>query len=155
MQGSDSVLINFLAHGAACRTAASALRSGAEVAVTFTDMEGDWRISHHPESGLTLEPGKALDPDFDLHIPPLAVQAICSRLESDVGELGVSFFEHLVAKDPQLRINVTVHSGMLKLTRRGWLTLLARGGPTVMMWMAKKGLRGPGSVATALGRLKR
>jgi hypothetical protein len=155
MQTADAQLLTFLLTGAACGTAAAVLRAGAEVAVTFTDLEGDFRICKHAESGIALEAGKALDPDFELRIPPRALQAICARTDADMGDLGVIFFEHIIAKDPLERISVTVHSGLVKLTRRGWLGLLARGGPTVMMWMAQKGLRGPGSVANALGRFKK
>jgi hypothetical protein len=72
-----------------------------------------------------------------------------------MGDLGVMFFEHIVAKDPELKIHVTLRSGLVKLTGRGWLGLLARGGPTMLMWMTQRGLRGPGAIATALGRLKR
>ena len=38
---------------------------------------------------------------------------------------------------------------------RGWLGVLAAGGPKVIGWMAQKGLKGPGAVASALSRLKR
>jgi hypothetical protein len=154
-QGSSAAFQHFLATSAACRVAASTLKSGAEVAITFTDVEGDWRVRKHPTSGISLELGKAVDPDFELRIPPQAGAAIYSRTDSDVGELGVTFFEHIATKHPDLRINLTLRSGLLKLTKRGWLALLTRGGPTVMMWMAKKGFRGPGAIATALGRVKK
>jgi hypothetical protein len=153
-EGSSAALENFLLNSAACRVAATTLRSGAEVAITFTDVEGDWRICKSPTTGIALERQKAKDPDFELRIPPRAGQAIYSRPDSDVGELGVTFFEHIVEKDPDQKIHVTLRSGLLKLTGRGWLGLLTRGGPTVMMWMAKKGLRGPGAIATALSRLR-
>ena len=152
---SDAALAAFLSNSPACRVAASALKAGAEVAVNLTDIDGDWRIWNDPETGIVLAPGKAKDPDFELRVPPRAGIAICSRPNADMGDLGVMFFEHIVAKDPNLKIHVTVRSGLLKLTGRGWLGLLARGGPTVLMWMSKRGLRGPGAIATALGRLKR
>jgi hypothetical protein len=49
---------------------------------------------------------------------------------------------------------VKVHSGIVKLTRRGWLGVLSLGGPKLVMWMTGKGLRGPGAIANALSRLK-
>jgi hypothetical protein len=150
-----AVLSNFLSTSTAARAAAASLRAGAEVAITLTDVEGDWRIFRTDDAGIAFEAGKAVDPDFDLRIPPAAIYSICSRHDSDVGDLGVTFFEHLVEKDPALKIAVKLHSGFIKLTGRGWLTLLARGGPKVVLWMANKGMRGPGGVATALGRLRR
>ena len=152
---SDAALATFLSNSPACRVAASALKAGAEVAVNLTDVDGDWRIWNDPETGIALAPGKAKDPDFELRVPPRAGTAIYSRPNADIGDLGVMFFEHIVAKDPDLKIHVTLRSGLVKLTGRGWLGLLARGGPTVLMWMTKRGLRGPGAIATALGRLKR
>ena len=150
-----AVLSNFLSTSPAALAAASSLRVGAEAAITLTDVEGDWRIFRTEDSGILFESGKALDPDFDLRIPPAAIHSICSRHDSDAGDLGVTFFEHLVERDPALKITVKLHSGFIKLTSRGWLTLLARGGPKVVFWLANKGLRGPGGVATALGRLRR
>jgi len=152
---SDAALATFLSNSPACRVAASALKAGAEVAVNLTDVDGDWRIWNDPEVGIVLAPGKAKDPDFELRVPPRAGIAIYSRPNADMGDLGVVFFEHIVAKDPELKIHVTLRSGLVKLTGRGWLGLLARGGPTVLLWMTQRGLRGPGAIATALGRLRR
>ncbi len=59
-----------------------------------------------------------------------------------------------MAKDPTRRIGVKLRSGIVKLTKRGWLSVLAMGGPKLMMWMAGRGLRGPGAIANALSRLK-
>ncbi len=153
--GSAAALQRFLATSAAVRVAAAALKNGAEVAITFTDVEGDWRLRKDAGGGLTLELAKAVDPDFELRIPPRAGAAIYSRADSDVGQLGVTFFEHIAAKHPDLRINVTLRSGFLKLNSRGWLGLLACGGPAVMLWMARRGFRGTGAIATALGRFKK
>jgi hypothetical protein len=152
---SDVALATFLSNSPACRVAASALKSGAEVGLVLTDVEGDWRLWNDPENGIVLAPGKAKDCDFQLRIPPRAVFNICSHSDADMGDLGVLFFEHIVARDPARKIHVTLHSGLVKLTGRGWLGLLARGGPKVLMWMTKHGLRGPSAIATALGRLKR
>lgn len=150
-----AALSSFLSNSSAAQAAATSLRPGAEVAITFTDVAGDWRICRKDAAGLSLEPGKATDPDFELRIPPGAVNSICSRHDLDVGDLGVTFFEHIVGRDPELKIQVTLHSGLVKLTSRGWLGLLARGGPKVVIWMTQRGLRGAGAVATALGRLRR
>jgi hypothetical protein len=150
----DATLMNFLLNSSGARLAASSLRTGAEVGITFTNIAGDWRIFSNDAGGIGFEPGKAVDPDFELRIPPRAVNSICSRLDADVGDLGVAFFEHIRAREPDLKIDATVHSGLLKLTRRGWLGVIARGGSKVVVWMAQKGLRGPGAIATALGRLK-
>jgi hypothetical protein len=150
----DASLKKFLMNSSAARLAASSLRPGAEVGITFTHLSGDWRIISDGAGGVVLEPGKAADPDFELRIPPRAVSSICSRVDADVGDLGIAFFELIKAREPELKINAAVHSGLLKLTRRGWLGVIARGGSKVAVWMGQKGLRGPGAIATAIGRLK-
>jgi hypothetical protein len=72
-----------------------------------------------------------------------------------VGELGILFFQHIVAEDPQAKIRVKLHSGLMKLTMRGWLGVMAAGGGKVMGWLAMKGLRGPSAIASALSRLRK
>jgi hypothetical protein len=150
----EAILRAFLLSNSGAKTVARSLRSGAEVAISFTDRPGDWRLYPNAAGQAVFEPTKALDPDFELTIPPAAIWAICSRTESDVGELGVAFFEQIVTREQHLRIQVKVRSGVIKLTLRGWLGVLAEGGPKVAMWLAKRGLRGRGAIATALERLK-
>ena len=152
---SGVLLSAFLASNPGAQRAAGVLRAGAEVAVSFTDTAADGRIYVNEAGRITLESTKAIDPDFVLRIPPGAIRTICSRNDTDLGDLGVSFFEHIVSREQESKIYVTVHSGLTKLTRRGWLNLLAQGGPKVMGWMVKRGLRGHGAVASALSRLRK
>jgi len=149
-----AILASFLLINSGVQTVARSLTPGAEVAISFTDRPGDWRLYPNEAGQAVFEPTKASDPDFELSIPPAAIWAICSGTEADVGELGVAFFEQIVAREQHLRIQVKVRSGVIKLTRRGWLGVLAKGGPKVAMWMTKNGLRGRGAIATALERLK-
>ena len=151
---SEAMLAAFLLSNSGAQIVARCLKPGAEVAISFTDRPGDWRLYPNEAGQAVFEPMKASDPDFELTIPPGAICVICSRTEADVGDLGVAFFNQIVAREPDLRIHVKVRSGVIKLTRRGWLGALAEGGPKVMIWMAKKGLRGRGAIATALERLK-
>jgi len=152
-EAGDVALARFLAGSPAVAVAASSLRQGAEVAVNFTDLAGDWRF--FSDAGKpTLQSGKAKDPDFALWLAPGALHAICSRTDADIGELGIAFFEHVVSREPDYRIRVQLHSGLLKLTQRGWLTLLARGGPKVAAWLARKGFRGSSAVVAAIARLR-
>ena len=150
---SDEALKRFLLSSPGARTAARALRSGAEVSIAFADVPGEWRF-YQSNGSPVLEAAKAKDPDFELRLAPGAVHAICSDPEADVGDLGIVFFERIVSREPENKVRVTLRSGLMKLTMRGWLGVLAQGGPKVVGWMAKKGLRGPGAVVSALARLK-
>jgi hypothetical protein len=151
---SDVKLKRFFETSEASRRAASSLKRAAEVGVRFTDVPGEFRF-HAVDGKPAFESGKAMDPDFDLTLAPGAVAAITAQPNADVGELGILFFQHIVAKDENAKIRVKLHSGLLRLTMRGWLGVLAAGGPKVIGWMAQKGLKGPGAVASALSRLKK
>ena len=151
---SEGKLRRFFETSEAARRAASSLRKAAEVGVRFSDLPGEFRF-HSVEGKPAFEMGKAMDPDFELTLAPGAVEAITARPQADVGELGVLFFQHIVAKDENEKIRVKLHSGLVRLTMRGWLGVLAAGGPKVLGWMAQKGLKGPGAVASALSRLKK
>ncbi len=149
----DAALARFLSSSPAAAMAAGSLRQGAEVAVSFTELAGDWRF--YSDAGVpTLQPGLAKDPDFALRLPPGALQSICALTSADIGELGIAFLERLDSHEPDFRIQVQLRSGLIKLTQRGWLTVLARGGPKVAGWLARRGLRGSGAVIAAIARLK-
>ena len=152
-EAADAMLARFVLVSPVARKAASLLREGAEVAVAYTDVAGEWRF-YVNASNVAIESGKAQDPDFELRLAPGAVRSICSMPDADLGELGIAFFEHIVSRDPDHKIRVRPYGGLIKPTRRGWLSLLARGGPKLAIWMARKGLRGSGDVVAALARLK-
>ena len=137
---SDAVLAAFLDRNPGAKKAAGSLRAGAEVAIVFTDLPGRWRVFLSGPGAIGFEPRAAADADFELQVPPQAVREICGDGVQDLGDLGVRFFEHLRCTDPQRRIRVTVHSGVIKLMRRGWLGLLAQGGAKVANWMGREGL---------------
>jgi len=154
MEPSNVVLQRFFEASEAARRASAPMRKAAEVGVRFTDVPGDFNfklIDGKPR----FQEGAAADPDFVLTLAPGAVSAIAAQPEAEVGDLGILFFQHILAKDPQAKINVKLHSGLLKLTMRGWLGVMALGGGKVMGWLAMKGLRGPSAIASALARLKK
>ena len=154
MDPSNVILQRFFEGSEAARRASSSLKKAAEVGVRFTDVAGEYHfkiIDGKPR----FQEGKAADPDFELTMAPAAVSAIAAQPNADVGDLGILFFQHIVAKDPQAKINVKLHSGLIKLTMRGWLGVMAQGGGKVMSWLAMKGLRGPSAIGSALARLKK
>jgi hypothetical protein len=151
---SDVALRRFFETSGAGRRAASSLKKGVSVGVRFTDVPGDFRF-YAQDGRPHFDAGKATDPDFDLTLAPGAVRAITSKQDGDIGDLGITFFQHIIAKDPAEKIQVKLHAGLLKITMHGWLGVLAAGGPKVLGWMAQKGLRGPGAVASAVSRLRK
>src|SRR3954469_13278351 len=151
---SNIVLQRFFETSESARKAAAHLKSAAEVGVKFTDVPGAYRFTLVDGKPRFLD-GAARDPDFELTMAPGAVTAIAAQPNADVGDLGILFFQHIVASDPQSKIRVKLHSGLLKLTMRGWLGVMASGGGKVIGWMASKGLKGPSAIASALSRLRK
>src|SRR5436305_10306130 len=151
---SNVVLQRFFETSESARKPAAHLKGAAEVGVTFTDVPGDFHFLLM-DGKPRFVGGKAKDPDFELTMAPGAVSAIAAQPNADVGDLGILFFQHIVAKDPQSKIHVKLHSGLLKLTMRGWLGVMAAGGGKVMGWLAMKGLKGPAAIASAVARLRK
>ena len=154
MEPSNVVLQRFFEQSEAARRASSSLKKAAQVAVRFTDVPGDF-VFRLIEGKPRFCEGRAEDPDFELTMAPGAVTAIAAQPDADVGDLGILFFQHIVAKDPEAKISVKLHSGLMKLTLRGWLGVLAQGGGKVLAWMAAKGLKGPSAIGNALSRFKK
>jgi hypothetical protein len=151
---SNVVLQRFFESSESARKASLHLKKAAEVGVRFTDVPGDFHFKLVDGQPRFLS-GTPQDPDFDLTLAPGAVVAIAAQPNADVGDLGILFFQHIVAHDPQARIRVKLHSGLLKLTMRGWLGVMAAGGAKVMGWLAMKGLHGPSAIASAVSRLRK
>jgi hypothetical protein len=151
---SNVVLQRFFESSESARRAASHLKKAAEVGVRFTDVPGAFRFKVVDGQPRFLE-GAAEDPDFDLTLAPGAVTAIAGQPNGDLGDLGILFFQHILARDPQSKINVKLHSGLVRLTMRGWLSVMAAGGGKVMGWMASKGLKGPSAIAHAVSRFRK
>ena len=150
----DAILRRFFETSETARKASSSLKKAAEVGVRFTDVPGDFRFVMADGRPKFLS-GKAEDPDFDLTMAPGAVRTIASKPDAEVGDLGIAFFQAILSKEPDNKVTVKLHSGLLKLTMRGYLGVLAQGGGKVMGWMAQKGLKGPSAVASAISKLRK
>ena len=109
------------------RKAAASLSSAASVAVRFTGLSGDFTF--RAVNGLPrFEAAKADAPDFELTLPPGAVHDICRKTSAgDVGDVGVLSLEHVFTDEPDQKIQVKIHSGLLKLTIWGWLRVVLAG----------------------------
>jgi len=151
---SNIVLQRFFETSESARRAAAHLKPAAEVGVRFTDVPGDFRFTV-VEGKPRFFDGAAKDPDFELTMSPGAVTALAAQPNADVGDLGILFFQHIVSRDEASKIRVKLHSGLIKLTMRGWVSVMMSGGAKVIGWLAQKGLKGPSAIASALSRLKK
>src|SRR2546430_16273665 len=94
---SNVVLQRFFESSESARRASSHLRKAAEVGVRFTDVPGDFHFKLIDGKPRFMD-GAAHDPDFDLTLAPGAVSAIAAQPNADVGDLGILFFQHIVAR---------------------------------------------------------
>ena len=151
---SNVVLQRYFETSQSARKAASHLKPAAEVGVKFTDLPGHYRFTLVEGKPRFLD-GAPKDPDFELTLAPGAVTALAAQPDAELGDLGILFFQHILSKDPNSKIGVKLHSGLIKLTMRGWVSVMMSGGAKVLGWMASKGLRGPSAIASAIGRLRK
>src|SRR5690348_7273717 len=100
---SNVVLQRFFESSEAARKASAPLKKAAEVGVRFTDVPGDY-VFRLIDGKPRFSPGKAEDPDFELTMAPGAVTAIAAQPNADIGDLGILFFQHIIARDEQSKI---------------------------------------------------
>jgi hypothetical protein len=155
MSESYALLKQFFETREVGKRAAAPLKRGAEAGLLLGDAAPGVEYRFTVENGRpeVLE-GKAKDPDFILTLPAAAVKKLVAVQGEDPGDFGVAFFSQVLAKEPEERVKIKLHSGLITLTRRGYLGVLALGGPKVIVWLARKGLSGPRAVAHAISRLR-
>ena len=105
-----------------------------------------------PDGVPVLTAGAPADPDFTLRLPAGAVARLCARTEAGVGELGVLFFSLARSRDPALRIGIRLQASTGRLLANGYLAVLAAGGPSVALWLLRRGLADPRAVIERLRR---
>lgn len=140
---SYQLLKQFFESHPVAQKATAPLKRGAEVAVHFTDLPGRTFRFYKEDDAPRLTESSPQDADFDLTLAPLAVQEIVALEGHEVGDFGIAFFSHLIASEPERKVQVKLHAGPLKLLRRGYLGVLVLGGPKVLGWLARKGVKNP------------
>ena len=148
-------LERFFRSSDAAAKATRPLKREAEVGITFTD-EPDTPYRFTMERGQAeVVQGTPKDPDFHLTLPPRAVDELVTLKTDNLGEFAVVFFKCMLADEAERKVTVKLESGFLTLTRRGYLKTLALGGPTVLAFLARQGLKGPAGIKKAIDKLRK
>lgn len=109
--------------------------------VYFTTHPGEaWHLERRGRRAV-LRPGRSADPDFVFRFTPEAVERLRTAGD-DIGAFAVALFESLTASDPAQRVDFRLAAGFGRLLRRGYVRLLVAGGPRVLAFGARRGLRG-------------
>lgn len=145
--GDDHVdaLAQFFATHPACRAASRYVALGATSKVFFTHRPGEpWHLLCGAD-GSRLEPGPASDPDFAFCFPPAAIDRITTA-EGGVGGFAVALFSSIVEPDAALHVGFRVIAPWMRLARNGYVGLLIAGGPRVIAFGARHGIRSAGQL---------
>jgi len=133
-------------------SAARVLRADANSAVYFSHLPGEpWQL--FGRNGTThLEPGLPEDPDFVFRFTPASVDRLAA-VRGGVGVFAIELFSLILEEDEDVRIGFRIVSSLPTLAGRGYLHLLVAGGPRVLAFGAKRGVRGLADLHRLVRRL--
>ena len=131
--------------------AAALLADDAASNVRFTHRPGElWHLAR-VRGETRLAPGALADADLELEFPPAAIERL-ALTRGGVGDFALALFELAVHPDPALRVGLRIRSSFVTLARKGYLRLLAAGGPRVLAWGAAHGVRSLGELRRWIAR---
>lgn len=143
----------FRAHPVWCK-AASAIADGATSQVYFLHRPGEpWRLVRRDGTSV-LEPGRADDPDLVFGFPPAAIAEL-EATRGGVADFALALFQSMLDADPQRRVELRVAAPFTRLLRRGYVELLVRGGPRLLWFGARHGVRSLGELQRLVERARR
>jgi hypothetical protein len=87
-----------------------------------------------------LEPGRAADPDLAFCFSPAAIETL-EATRGSVGDFALALFRLMLEDDPERRVELRVAAPFTRLLRRGYVSLLLRGGPRLLRFGAAHGVR--------------
>ena len=138
-------LAHFFATHPACVAATRCVRVGATSKVFFTHRPGEpWHLLRGSD-GSSLEQGPASDPDFAFCFPPRSIERITTA-GGGVGGFAVALFSSIVEADASLHVGFRVIAPWMRLARNGYVRLLLAGGPQVLAFGARHGIRSVGQL---------
>jgi hypothetical protein len=134
----------FRAHPVWCQ-AARLIAPESTSKVFFRHRPGEpWRLVRRGEV-TRLEPGSAEDPDLAFCFPPAAIEALAAT-RGGVGDFALALFGLVLENDPERRVALRVIAPFPRLLRRGYVELLLRGGPRLLWFGVRHGVRSVGQL---------
>lgn len=118
------------------QSAAKVLQDGVELAISHESQT--WCLVKHG-ARLELLERPPETPDMTFEVPSGAFTALTEASETDVGEFGIVFIQHLSHLDSKKRIRVSVHISLLAFVLHGYLNVIPLGGAKVMGLLKSKG----------------
>lgn len=134
------------------RRATAPLRNGVELAL-YLDGKGPVTLKKEKE-GMVILQRPPEDPDMSFWAGTKGLQQLIDHQTNDVGEIGVEIMKLMIHSDSDYRLKAKVHIHPFTLLRNGYLGVLPLGGPTVMKFLASKGLTNISKIKDAISSLK-
>jgi hypothetical protein len=135
-----------------CEEGLKPLSPKAKIAIFVAD-KGPLVLSRGKENNSLTEEA-ANDVQFTFWVPEKTVPLLTQIETDDVATLGIELIKLLVHSDPESRMKVKVHCGLIELYSKGYFGVLTKGGPSVMKFLATQGLTSLGRVKDALNKMK-
>ena len=111
---------------------------------------------------LTRQSGKnaflnraAQDPHLTFILTPKAADAILSYESDEIAEIGEHIAQLILNNDPESKIRVKVHTGILTLLSKGYFGVIAKGGGAFASYLASKGFKNIGAIKDAISKLRK
>ncbi len=148
-------LKSFFENNPLAQGAAQSIRNGREIELIVTDGQQNFYYTFTKANNLNLiKDEKTSSPDLSFTIPKKSAQELLSNSFNNVGEVGLFIFEKMLSSDPEKKIKVKLHVGVLSLLAGGYLGVLTAGGSEVAKFLATKGLSSLGKLKEAISKLK-
>lgn len=146
-------LTHLFAEHAVWRKAARHIDPSATSDVYFSDHPGRaWHIERL-EGVTRLLPGRSTSPDFAFRFTPRSVRRL-SEVDGGIGGFARVLFELMLDPDPEARIDIRIVASFSDLRRRGYVRLLLAGGPALVAFGARHGVRGLGELRKLVRSLR-
>lgn len=134
--------------------AAKPLKDGTVLLMQIVDDPESYYIMREKKKTYLKQGQPPKDPQISFIISPGAIKRLNDFQTDSIGEFGVEFFKIMVSDDPELTLEARLNTGFLGLTRIGVFGILASGGPSVMAFLARKGLRSLKEIRKTIAKMR-
>lgn len=134
--------------------AASPLKESALITITIVGDPAPYYVSREGKRTTLLAGAPPKPAQVAFTISPKAIADLCAYKSEDIGEFGVHFFKLMRSSDPEIQLDVRLHTGFLGLMSMGVFNVLALGGTGVMSFLARHGFKSLKEIRKAIAGLR-
>ncbi len=142
---SDEEIRTYFENRAVCIRAAGSLRESASIGLEVISSAGMTRYFRFSRKNggnqlVSLDSQSTSDDDFTFFAPEQTLKEVLQTATDDIAEIGVLVFKRMMRITPEEnRIRVQMRIGLLGVTRKGYLGIIAQGGRSIASFLASHG----------------